>query len=77
MRFTTDARLREIGIIAPEAQGFEVHDGLVTFRVRDRDAACVVSELRRAGYAVTAGGLRVSYSSPRAYASASSHLRVR
>lgn len=77
MRFSTNAHLRELSIIAPESFSYDRVAGLSVFTVRDRDAEVVVSELTRAGYVVHAGRPRVSYSSPRAYASASSHIRQR
>ena len=75
MRFTTTAPTHEVIAIVPEAMDVERDRGLTTFTVRDRDAAVAVSELHRATYDVHAGHPRVSYSSPRAFATASSHIR--
>jgi hypothetical protein len=75
MRFTTDALPSDVRDIAPEAMRVERDKGMTTFTVRESDAAIVASEIHRAGYTVTAGGPRVSYSAPRAYATASSHIR--
>jgi hypothetical protein len=80
MRFCTDALPSDVRDIAPEAKRIERDHGLTTFLLDDRDdrgSRVALSELTRSGYTVYAGGPRVSYSSPRAYASASSHLRVR
>jgi hypothetical protein len=75
MRYTTNALVHEVERIAPEAIGVERDRGMTTFSVRERDAECVLSELRRADYRVEHGWPRVSYSSPRAFASAASHIR--
>jgi hypothetical protein len=75
MRFTTNALPLDLRDIAPEAMRVERDKGMTTFTVRESDAAIVASEIHRAGYTVTAGGPRVSYSSPRAFASASAHIR--
>ena len=78
MFFSTSASVSEVRGVAPEAMDVVQRDrGMTTFVVRDRDAAVVLSELKRACHSVQAGHPRVSYSSPRAFASASSHLRVR
>ena len=77
MFFSTSASVSEVRGVAPEAMDVQHDRGMTTFVVRDRDAAVVVSELNRACHSVQAGHPRVSYSSPRAFASASSHLRVR
>ena len=77
MRYTTNAPEREVERLAPEAYNVDHDRGMTTFVVRDRDATVVMSELKRADWVVYAGHPRVSYSSPRAFASASSHLRIR
>lgn len=78
MRFTTNALPDEVRAIAPEARRIERDRGMTTFMLdenRERDNRVALSELDRAGYTVYAGGPRVSYSSPRAYASVSAHIR--
>jgi len=80
MRFCTDALPDEVRDVAFEARRIERDHGMTTFVLDDRDergTQAALSELKRAGHTVYAGGPRVSYSSPRAFASASSHLRVR
>jgi hypothetical protein len=73
--FTTNATEREVAILAPEAFSLDRVSGVTVFRCYERDVEAVVSELRRAGWRVDAGRPRVSYSSPLAYHSASSHIR--
>jgi hypothetical protein len=77
MYFSTSASVSEVRGVAPEAMDVQHDRGMTTFVVRDTDAKCVLSEMKRACHSVQAGHPRVSYSSPRAFASASSHLRVR
>jgi hypothetical protein len=75
MRCCTRAAMAEVQDAAPEAQHLDHERGLTTFTLSERDAECALYELKRAGIAVWSGGPRVSRSSPRAYASASSHIR--
>ena len=77
MRFSTNASPHEVEAIAPEAMDVEHDRGMTTFVVRERDAAVVLSELKRACYTVHGGHPRISYSSPRAFAPASAHIRQR
>jgi hypothetical protein len=78
MRFTTNALPDEVRDVAPEARRIERDHGLTTFLLDeqdDRGSKAALSELKRAGYTVYAGHPRVSYSSPRAFASVSAHIR--
>ena len=75
--FSTSASVSEVRGIAPEAMRVKHDDGVTTFVVHTFDADAVLSELARACHSVTGGHPRAFHSSPRAFASASSHLRVR
>ena len=75
MRFATDALAADVRELAPEARGVERERGMTTFHVRDEDARVVCSEIARAGFTVRTWRPRVAASSPRAYATASSHIR--
>lgn len=75
--FCTNALPDEVKRIAPEAIRVERNRGMTTFVLRERDVWAAISELHRADIRVDAGWPRVSYSSPRAYATTASHIRLR
>jgi len=75
MFFSTSASVSEVRGVAPEAMDVQHDRGMTTFVVRDTDAKCVLSEMKRACHSVQPGHPRVSYSSPRAFATASAHIK--
>ncbi len=74
--FCTNALPDEVERIAPEAMLVERDRGMTTFALRECDVSAAISELHRADIRVDAGWPRGSYSSPRAYATAASHIRL-
>jgi len=76
LRFTTTASVSEVRGIAPLAfVDEEQESSLCAFLVDKQDAATVVRQLASGGHSVQPGWPRTFHSSPRAFATASAHIK--